>query len=491
MFISVRRTFLCALWMCSFIVFFLLPILHAQAADSCYPAPPAGSEAYNHLIQVGFKPATSNGKPMLCGPDNPVPRDPNSTACPPGFHAAKANEVPGVAAGRCTDDKVAPGANLNGGCDTNPFPELEKYNKGAQLTPQGGDAGSKELRQGINPVLACRLVKFFDFALKEKSCKFTITSGYRSAQHQQRACQAICGKDSCSIRNGDKGDCAPPGASCHQYGLAIDTTAPCLSWAQSYLGIGSPASGAQEYKIFFPIGSDKVHIQCIENRQGSCRNVQQGCDGTGGNITPDMNFTPGANTAVQSPMSQIGQALRNYLNPQPQQPAPVVPSTPAAVCIQYTPVSVPSADPCTYYVPPSVASSTNATSTNININNSTSSAISDLINAIANPPSATTTATGTPITLNTDLRNGVSLTPRQNTVVENPTYTLGTSSSQTFTSQDLSQTRPPPNYGTYGANATWQKLEQLKQLLLKALAYLRPFGGPLRVPNSTTVFKVD
>ena len=75
---------------------------------------------------------------------------------------------------------------LYGGCDFNPYQILEtQFKSGGQITP-ASDSGST-LRSGIDPVLACRLVKLFQ-AAQQRGCQAKITSGYRSYGQQEQMC---------------------------------------------------------------------------------------------------------------------------------------------------------------------------------------------------------------------------------------------------------------------------------------------------------------
>lgn len=103
----------------------------------------------------------------------------------------------------------------------------------------------------------------------------------------------------------------------------------------------------------------------------------------------------------------------------------------------------------------------------------------DLIMAYANP-TAVDIATATPIVLNQNIgdiasalgnqasQNGTTQTPLSGTVV-----LQGTAAQQTFTSTDLAYS--PSSYPSQ--NSTFGILENMKQALIQALNYLKPFGG--------------
>ena len=111
---------------------------------------------------------------------------------------------------------------------------------------------------GIDPEFACRLARF----LKDYP-QFKIKSAYRSVAKQR----AICG-------SGRRG-CAPPGGSCHNYGLAVDLK-PSMSKAK-----WNPILA--KYKLNVPpdyplpaVG----HVQCIEHQHagpGKGKIYKNGC----------------------------------------------------------------------------------------------------------------------------------------------------------------------------------------------------------------------
>lgn len=247
-----------------------------------------------------------------------------------GTHPATADEVPGVSAGTCVPDNQQNNGGLNGGCDFNPYPILQQFNSGAQIAPSSG--GGTELKDGINPALACRLAQFFKYA-QTQGCTYKISSAYRSAAKQASVCQSICGNPGgCT----GSAKCGAPGGSCHQYGLAvdIDSSAQCMSWAQKTLGVGSPGTAGQQFKIFFPMPSDTVHVQCTENRVGNCSPSTQPCDGSV-RINPDLSGIPRPGSSLP-----FDQQARQALG---MQPSPPPPSSPPATPSQQTPATSPTA----------------------------------------------------------------------------------------------------------------------------------------------------
>lgn len=183
--------------------------------------------------------------------------------------------------------------------------------------------------------LACRLTKFFK-AVEEKGCSVKIISGYRSAGTQARTCASICGNP-----NGCSGSCGRPGTSCHQYGLAVDVSGPCIGWMRM---------AAPQFRLVFPYKGQ--HIQCAEHNVAYCGHGKwKACDGSLP-INPDLSglpapsdvssdyfsAPPGGNPnitddGVKAPMSQssplapLTNALRNILNPQQQQQTPKATTT--------------------------------------------------------------------------------------------------------------------------------------------------------------------
>src|SRR5262249_40859629 len=86
----------------------------------------------------------------------------------------------------------------------------------------------------------------------------------------------------------------------------------------------------------------------------------------------------------------------------------------------------------------------------------TSTSAIDLINAIANPDAGSTTATGTPVALNGSLQNDVALNAngQSNLPASGTVYSLNPGASQTFVSQDLSQS-PINTYAPVAADSTF------------------------------------
>ena len=228
----------------------------------------------------------------------------SADACPAGQRLATADDVSkGLATTvgvSCVDSATA--NKLNGGCSFDPYPVINGFraNTAVLLTPQINSNGAQN---GISPILACRVAQFLQYA-RNQGHPLLISSGFRTPQQQTAACVHICGKASCD------GTCAPAGTSCHQYGLAVDVSGNTtdLTWARSYLGVGSPAAGASAYRLFFPIknGSDIFHLQCVENPVAACNASSVGCGGGNFQITGAGAAIGGA---AKNPLQGLAQLL--------------------------------------------------------------------------------------------------------------------------------------------------------------------------------------
>jgi hypothetical protein len=172
-------------------------------------------------------------------------------------------------------------AILSGGCAGNPYAELKKLQPQCDTgqifcTPQPGNVSKGGEGGGLNPEFACRLVNYFKRHPDQK-----IVSAYRSIAHQAR----ICG-------SGGKG-CAPPGTSCHQYGLAVDVSNIKLQVKQVELGLIRAYSGP--------------HLQCQENSVASCGPNTKPCSGrfpNGSQLPPDQ----GQQNQGDAPPADSGQS---------------------------------------------------------------------------------------------------------------------------------------------------------------------------------------
>lgn len=411
--------------------------------------------------------------------------------CPGSGHISTGTgEDSGIPAG----SKICPGdggqKQLFGGCDTNPYVYLEQRHKGDRsnsfITPRGG--GLTSAQYGLNPGLACRLMKFMQFA-ETKGCPILISSAMRPVQR--------C--------NPTGGACAPQGSSCHQYGLAVDVSASpqCLNWILATLGRKNAASPFGIHSAYAEHEGYR-HLQCVENLQASCSPQTKGCGGDF-TITPDTSGIPGPGT----PTSAIANAVRSYVGTQPQiQPQPSLPtqSTPP------TPINATQPLPsqnqfcfpeykcqgnaltylnstcstqiqqCTFGCRDGAClPSSNSTSTNENTNTATSTL--SLLNSFANPTTATTTTIGTstPLSLiwaisqGSQVSNATENAQQGHVIASTSLINLNPlGAQQTFTSGDL-------NGGAPQTAALDQRsrflaiLDDMRKALVAALSYLRPF----------------
>lgn len=372
-----------------------------------------------------------------------------------------------------------------GGCDSDPYKALEKFNKGAQLRPvQSGNS----FRNGIDSALACRVSKMLQFA-EQQGCRATIGSkgGYRSPDLQRNMC------------GGGSTGCAAAGTSCHQYGLAVDISAPCLGWLKQI--------APRFHLVKPPISGDPYHFQCEEHPRGSRRSCTGPCNG-GLAITPDLsNVPPMSYGPGYSPSSGLANAMRNFLNPQPS-PGPSTPSQALPQSQQFLQQAPPlGSQNTTPYTPGTCApqfyckddiyyyrSSTCvdqvyqkcpagcSSSSNTCASTSTSETLSafDQIGLIAEP---TTTDVGAVSDLLFELTiGGEDIATLQDETTQTrslpPDNSYGAAppiSQQTFVSGDLrySQAEYQPQL-----SALQRTLATMKDTLLRVLAYLRPFGRP-------------
>lgn len=338
---------------------------------------------------------------------------------------------------------------LYGSCPSDPYTMLENMRTGTnvRLRPSASGQGSvSTLTSGIDPVLACRLTKLFEFA-QQNGCSFRINSAYRNEQDQARACTNVCGNPSGCAKG-----CAPPGGSCHQYGLAIDVTGSqqCLLWLRRV----SP-----QFELHFPYSGN--HLQCKEHKVASCNRSTPSCNGSI-QITADPRNLSGPN-ASSAPLG-LDSIFRNALG---QQPPPL--STPLNAAQQnslnsaFSPTGTPS---------PSLSF--------VNTTTEGGSVADTLQGLISGTTTGTTTSVsgGVAVTINT--ADVAYLTPpitTQNQAAQTGTnyvVTPNTGSSQTFISPDLAH-----SYAPQGTDKTvlQRALSDMRAQLASALVFLQPFGG--------------
>lgn len=369
-----------------------------------------------------------------------------------------------------------------GGCTGDPYAELERYKGGGanrcnpggvQITPRAGQVG------GIDSALACRLTKLFK-AATDRGCRVSITSAYRSPQTQQCMCGA------------GRSGCAAAGNSCHQPGRAVDVSSSCIGWLRM---------AAPQFRLVFPYYGD--HIQCAEHPSASTRSCNRPCDG-GQAINPDLSSLPPPSQVPETywrppaaaPSSGISDQFRDMISP-PQQAMCSLPGGGQVPCSAIAnpggggaqPPMMPVAPPSP--LPQNQQPLQNAETAQTPISESlqaakgavptTTKAAIDLINALALPQGISpTSATSAPLVLTIGSADAVRLDQGKNTLTGETVEVSGQQilpgSQQTFTSEDLANS---PNSESPQRSALQATLAKMKDVLLRALAYLRPFGRPL------------
>lgn len=284
-----------------------------------------------------------------------------------------------------------------------------------------------------------------------------ITSGYRSIAEQN----AIIARGDGATRVKSACD------SYHPWGLAADfnnNSGATTAWMRANASAHGIAT----------IGAwDLNHFQSGQGKGGECGKCAG--DPIGNGVLAD--------TAGSGPKS-LSDQIRQALGQQPLPPPPPPPPPP--------PQSQPVPPPTKQQTPLSdffgIPTSTSAVSTNINVNTNTnatstkSTSTIDLINEFLDDPVSGSIDIGkaVDIDLNPDTSDTASLNGKK------PTSTLSTigtlainqtlSVPQTFTSSDLANS--PFSIYMGGQNTfVWKILETMKNTLLLALSYLRPFGG--------------
>ena len=312
---------------------------------------------------------------------------------------------------------------------------------------------------GLDPKFAICAARFLKDA-RAKDSNIYIASMYRSSAHQAYLCSGRCG-----VVNGP---CAPAGSSKHQSGLAID-----ISNGQYILPGWIQAMG-RGYGVQFPVRNDSGHMEPIS-----------------GSNCADANFKPSDTVGNLTTGGSLSDQIRRSLGMQ-QQPPPPPPQPIAEPQPTLPPQSTPSNQTNTTPSPlsPEVPRITpisdiinNNTNTNTNTNGkATSSATSsyDLLDEYRDLISDSIDI-GKPvdISLNPDTKDAASLGGRRPTSTLNASGTLASqtlSVPQTFTSNDLANS-PVSGYIVGQNTFVLQVLDAMKNALLVALNYLKPFGG--------------
>jgi hypothetical protein len=350
--------------------------------------------------------------------------------------------VPG-ACGRPVDTKV-----LSGGC---PNPAVAKE----YLKTRTGNPASIE---GLNPEFACNLMKLLQAApgggitisVGVYQVTATVaTKGVAYCQHYQ--CQEGTnshprGLAADLLYNGTKGP-GGNGASawCHQNALC--------SWAHQ-----NAASFGLMFRLMPESGCaagyyEPWHVE-IKGVAGC-----QGTDGFGGALS-----------AAAAPLA-IGNAVRSLFGG--QQPASPAPLPAQQMALSQSPISAFGGDATPSESTVSgVSSQLGSTDTDIPRTSSTADTLEQL--AFGNPPAASSMhATSVPLVVSGS--NAIGITDTQDSQAQSVSAGNVTApSQQTFTSGDLSwQTGNMPEAPLSGIEAT---LAMIKQVLLKLLPYLTPFG---------------
>ena len=372
---------------------------------------------------------------------------------------------------------------VTGGCAQNPYPLLrERYRPGTQSSREGANGINR-----LNGDFACRLAKFL-----AKFPSVCINSAYRSPETQAilfRNAVAKYGSEAAARKN-----VAPPGKSMHNKGRAADL---CNLPANA-------KSEASKDGLTFRMGHEPWHIEPTGAVSGS----QPGGEGTA------------------APSSPISRAIRNAINPQPaQQPPPQV--TPAQTTASAPPPL--GTSNTTPYQPGTCAPQFYCSNNNLYYRTSScvdqlnqvcprgcsgfacvntpasSDPFSSLLSTSTKPATTTKTATSTMsvfdqlsafagptiVTVTTNIATSVDLTgldgrgvmtlngvPQTQTTSGAPgiSYQLAPTQ-QTFVSPDLSGDPAASQYQPQQTSGFQAALADLKNIVLRALEYLKPFGG--------------
>ena len=379
---------------------------------------------------------------------------------------------------------------LTGGCAQNPYPLLrQRYRPGPQSSREGANGINR-----LNGDFACRLAKFL-----AKFPSVCINSAYRSPETQAilfRNAVAKYGSEAAARKN-----VAPPGRSMHNKGLAADLC---------NLPVNAKSEASKD-GLTFRMGHEPWHIEPNGAVSGS---------------QPD-----GGKTAPSSPLST---AIRNAINPQPApQIAPVQPPPQ-----QTPPASAPpplGTSNTTPYQPGTCAPQFYCSNNNLYYRSSScvdqinqvcakgcsgvscidapvsSDLLTTLLSTSTRPATTTKIATSsksvfeqlsafagpTIVTVTTKIATSVDLTglygqgvmtlngvPQTQTTSGAPgnSYQLApTLPQQTFISPDLSGDPAASQYQSQQTSGFQSALADLKSIVLRALEYLKPFGGNL--PN--------
>lgn len=387
--------------------------------------------------------------------------------------------------------------------------------------------------QGLDSKFSTCADKFLK-QLRSVDSSACITSAYRSVQSQAAACVSVCGNSS-----GCPGRCAPPGKSYHQKGLALDMRSKVSN--QQLWDIAGQSG------LYNPTGlhsSDPRHVQSKSGSTCSAGDVPAGDNGDyfgdtnhyfqsnalpfDNSLRQSLGMTP-APAATAAPIASAAPATTATTPTTSATPATTGTSAtaPSLGTLNSTPYTAGTCAPQTYcssqdgniyyrtttcvdqqyqHCPNGCAgvvcnaTSTNAANTqwgdtgttitnnNTNNNSNTNATSSfDLINYIANPPTAVEIGTSTPVDISNavqDTGNASVLQPAyasSGAPIQTPSQAsiYGPVPSQTFTSTDLANA---PATGFFG-NGSQGLYERIKTTLANILSYLQPFGSLNRPQN--------
>ncbi len=426
-----------------------------------------------------------------------------------GTNSQACNQLYGLPAGT-----VAQGVDVAGTMSTDACAAKAYINAMAYNDLSGGRCATpKDRVTGLNDAFAICAASFFK-AYQDKYGKLTITTAYRPTD--DNACRG--GVDGSNHTRGVAIDVNPQDGNYEQlwdFSKANPQFGICFPHQDG--GAGTTGYSDRPHMILAGIGGREA-AACA--RQG----IAKPC--SAGNFDPSTIREASVAPQAQTPTSGLTDALRSYMSPQ-QTPTPAQTSLPA------------SSQPYSYAQPSTIASPANGGSTGVasvpaNTGASTNagayttavpatiasapSPVSgqlgggttqsgtstyDLLAALAGTtPQSTTTATGTPLALNSSLYQVQQLTQTSvtqqydqngNPIALNPNTVSDVASlgqgQQTFTSQDLQYSKPETYTPASNTTLAQRTLESLKQALLKLLDVLRPFSYVR--PSSQTTESAD
>lgn len=364
--------------------------------------------------------------------------------------AADCSSIPGTRPATADDAAVKNGQVEEGTC----------YNPNDTAIGQAAESAKQWLRQhatrGAN--ISCL---DGEFAQKIKSFMEsvpggppTIISAYRPPEAQIALVRSGASK-------------AGPCQSYHNYGLAVDfNNTSQISWMRA---------NAWTKGINIIGAWDPNHFQDARGRFGQCGKCS------------NYNGDGALSAPTGAPTSQLSDAIRRAMGQQPPTapPPPPQPTLPPQQTLSPQP-TLPSQSPTSsepaQITPISSFINTNA-NTNTNTNTkSTSSPTStiDLIKEFLDPVSdSIDIGTAVDIALNPDTSDATSLDARRptSTVASGTLVTYGNLSvPQTFTTNDIARS-PVAGYVVGENTFMLRLLDTMKNALLLALSYLKPFGG--------------